>query len=504
MRPLDFSPAARMVGLLLLLTVPLRPAFAADPPSHTEARKALEKAVSFFRNDVSASGGYLWQYSANLKLREGENGATATQAWVQPPGTPTVGEALLEAYLLCGEPVLLDSAKATGHALVQTQLVSGGWDYRLEFDPRERSGWQFLVDQQAGLKLSPKAKNVTTLDDDNTQSALRFLMKLDTVLDHRDKPLHSCIEYALSSLLKAQYPNGAWPQRFSEPPNPADFPVLKASYPDTWPREYPKLDYRSYYTFNDDTIADLIDTMFLAAELYKAPQYAAAAERAGDFIILAQMPDPQSAWAQQYNAKMQPAWARRFEPASVTGGESQGVIRILMTIYRHTGKDKYLTPIPKALDWLERSKLPDGRLARFYELKTNRPLYFTKKYELTYDDSDLPTHYGFQIGSSVKRLRTEFDQIRSQPRETTPLWTTDRRKPGNSNSLRAEVRQLVDSMDTRGAWLEEGRLKDVGDDRAQPIITTKTFIRNLRTLSRYLAATDSDSSRKRVGTSSIR
>ena len=489
MRP-TASPLARgILALLVSLIASHRPATAVDPVSHEQAQQTLRKAVGFFRDDVSASGAYLWQYSSDLKLREGENGATATQAWVQPPGTPTVGEALLGAYLLCGEPVLLDAAKAAGHALAQTQLVSGGWDYRLEFDTKERSDWQFLVDVKAGERRSSKAKNVTTLDDDNTQSALRFLMKLDTVLERHDQAIHSCVNYALASLLKAQYPNGAWPQRFSESPNPDDFPVLKASYPETWPREYPKLDYRSYYTFNDDTIADLIDTMFLAAELYEGPQYAAAAERAGDFIILAQMPEPQPAWAQQYNANMQPAWARRFEPSAVTGGESQGVIRTLMTIYQHTGKEKYLAPIPRALDYLERSELPNGQLARFYELKTNRPLYFTKKYELTYDDSDMPTHYGFKVGSGVKRLRAEFAETRTKPRDTAPLWTTARRKPGNSNSLRTEVRQLVNSMDTRGAWLEKGRLRDVGDDREQQIITTKTFIRNIRTLSRYLAAT---------------
>ena len=40
------------------------------------------------------------------------------------------------------------------------------------------------------------------------------------------------------------------------------------------------------------------------------------AERAGDFILAAQMPEPQPAWAQQYDAAMHPAWARKFEPAS--------------------------------------------------------------------------------------------------------------------------------------------------------------------------------------------
>ncbi|MHC4880866.1 MAG: pectate lyase [Planctomycetota bacterium] len=489
MRQLNFRATVCLISLFMLQTALSRSADGADPVSHDNARRALAKAVRFFQGDVSASGAYLWQYSADLKLREGEGVATVTQAWVQPPGTPTVGDALLEAYLVSREPVLLDAATAAGHALVKGQLVSGGWDYRIEFDPSKRSGWQFLVDVKAGEKRSSKARNVTTLDDDNTQSALRFLMKLDTVLNHRDRAIHSCVEYALASLLKAQSPNGAWPQRFSEPPNPDDFPVLKASYPETWPREYPRLDYRSYYTFNDNTIADVIDTMFLAADLYDAPQYAAAAERAGDFIILAQMPEPQPVWAQQYNAKMQPAWARRFEPTSVTGGESQGVIRTLISLYRQTGKQKYLDPVPRALDYLERSELPNGQLARFYELKTNRPLYFTKQYELTYDDSDMPTHYGFKVGSGVDRLRRDYQQARNQPRDTSPLWKTTRGKPGNSSSLRNEVRKLVDSIDRRGAWIESGRLKAARDDTPREIITTKTFVKNIRTLSRYIAAT---------------
>src|SRR3954470_19083766 len=80
------------------------------------------------------------------------------------------------------------------------------------------------------------------------------------------------------------------------------------------------------------------------------------------------------AWAQQYDADMHPAWARRFEPPAVTGGESHGAMRILLRVYRETGDARYLEPIPRALAYLRRSRLPDGRLARFYELETNRPL----------------------------------------------------------------------------------------------------------------------------------
>lgn len=486
----EISKAAFATTLIMILSGLARPhvGTCADPLSAQEGKQALQKAVSFFRNDVSASGGYLWQYSDDLTEREGERQATATQIWVQPPGTPSVGDALLEAYLVSGEPYLLNAARNAGHALASGQLVSGGWDYVIEFDPKKRSAWAYRNDQPSDQKSS-RTKNVTTLDDDTTQAALRFLMKLDTVLKQQDQKIHEAVEYALAALLRAQYPNGAWPQRYSEFPSPEDFPIKRASYPETWPREYPKEDYRSYYTFNDDTLADLIDTMFLAEQLYDEPRYGAAARKAGDFILLAQMPEPQPAWAQQYNADMHPAWARRFEPASVTGGESQGVIRILLTLHRHTHDDKYLAPVKKALDYLERSQLPDGRLARFYELKTNRPLYFTKEYVLTYDDSDLPTHYGFKVSSRVSRLRSDYERSLNAPPDDSPIWTTSRSAPKPNASLNRDAAKLVRAMDSRGAWLEDGQLKAKGNDtREGKIITTKTFARNLRTLSRFVGS----------------
>lgn len=466
----------------------------AAEPTHEEAVAAIRKAADFAQKNLAAGGGaYLWQYASDLREREGEGQATATQGWCQPPGTPSVGEAFLEAWLVSGEDFLLEAARKTGHALAASQLESGGWDYRLEFDPKARSSWRFRNAKERGTKISAKAKNVTTLDDDTTQSALRFLMKLDVALKHRDRRVHSAAEYALARLLKAQYPNGAWPQRYSEFPDPKKFPIRKASYPDSWPREYPKVDYRSFYTFNDDTLADMIDTMLLAGELYDNSGLTAAAEKAGDFILLAQMPEPQPIWAQQYNAEMHPAWARRFEPASVTGGESQGVIRILLQLYRRTGKDKYLEPIPHALKFLSENELPGepGRLARFYELKTSRPLYFVKDtYELTYDDSNMPTHYGFKIGSGVKRLSDELSAARQRGRDEKPLWTTKRSRPGASSRLTADAERLIKLLDSRGAWIEEGSLRARGNNNSpQKIISMRTFARNLTRLAVFVAAT---------------
>src|SRR3954453_12562777 len=108
----------------------------------------------------------------------GERPATGTMVWVQPPGTPTVGLAFLDAYEATGDRTYLDAAKAAAGALVRGQLRSGGWDYAIEFDPQKRSAYAYRADPAAAAGAR-KAMNVTTLDDDNTQSALRLLMRLD-------------------------------------------------------------------------------------------------------------------------------------------------------------------------------------------------------------------------------------------------------------------------------------------------------------------------------------
>ncbi len=160
-----------------------------------------------------------------------------------------------------------------------------------------------------------------------------------------------------------------------------------------------------------------------------------------------------------------------------------------MVLYRHTGDRRFLEPIERALTWLNRSKLPDGQLARFYELKTNKPLYFTKNYELTYDDSDLPTHYGFKVGSgNLDKLRSEYAQLVSAKLIDKP--TVKRPKPEKmSAEIARTAEKVAKQMDDRGAWVEDGRLKNYGEkDSTQRIITSKTFIKNLRDLARCASA----------------
>jgi hypothetical protein len=186
---------------------------------------------------------------------------------------------------------------------------------------------------------------------------------------------------------------------------------------------------------------------------------------------------------------MQPAWARKFEPASITGGESQGAIRILMAVYRQTGDKKYLEPIPRALAYLKKSELPTGRLPRFLELKTNRPLYFTRQYELVYTADDLPTHYSFIVSSNVDRLKAEYDRlVATDAAKLKPVRREETAKL--TPELAAAAKKAIDGLDSRGAWVDAGRLRANGQKTSDVsgVISTQTFNRNVETLSRYLQA----------------
>jgi len=490
-------------------------AAAAEDALRAKAAAALRNATAFFTGRVTTEGGYLWRYSEDLARREGEGKASASTVWVQPPGTPSVGMAFLEAYEATGEAVYLEAARRAGDCLVRGQLRSGGWDYRIEFDPAERPRYDYRVDPH---RKSKKVRNITVLDDNTTQAALQLLIRLDKALGFQEAKIHEAARFALDRLLEAQYPNGAWPQGFLGPPDAAKYPVKKAGYPESWSRTWQKSPYHTFYTLNDDVIADVIRVLFEAERTYHEQRFRQAAEKAGDFFLLAQMPDPQPAWAQQYDADMRPAWARKFEPPAVTGGESQGVLRTLLALYRETGQRKYLEPIPRAIAYLRRSQLPDGQLARFYELKTNKPLYFTLQYELTYRDDDMPTHYSFKVGQALDRIEREYQRAVTQvgagegsKQLKSPMPKSKR--PGRpSPRMVAQVKGVIAALDAQGRWVEDGTLRYHGKgDPTRRIIDCGTFIHNVRVLSNYLAATrkgDSDKSsrlapRQVTGTFSI-
>ena len=468
-----------------------------SPSAETLRDRAVDtmaRATRYFRTEIATEGGYLWSYKHDLTLRQGERPATDTQIWVQPPGTPAIGLRYLDAFRATGDPLYREGAIEAARALVWGQLSTGGWDYVIDFDPEKSKQWHYRRDVVKGDETPGDRNHRSVFDDNTSQSAMRLLMRVDKLLDFNDDEIHSAVEFGLDAFLKAQYQNGAWPQRYTNFPDPGAHQAKKARYPETWSRTWPDVDYREFYTFNDNAMADVMATMVEASEIYDREDCMAAAMRCGDFMIRAQMPEPQPAWAQQYNHDMEPAWARRFEVASVSGGESFGVMRALLDLYLKTGEERFLAPIDPALAWLKRSVLPDGSLARFYELETNRPLYFVRDtYELTYSDADMPRHYSFKrpAGRRIEQVEDDLDRVRRLGRDEILRDRASMWSGTITEEDRADVLAIVDSLDQKGRWLREGRIRIEGGERENTqVMSCRTFSNNLRRLTRYIDLTE--------------
>ena len=156
---------------------------------------------------------------------------------------------------------------------------------------------------------------------------------------------------------------------------------------------------------------------------------------------------------------MRPTWARKFEPPSVSSDETQESVEALILLSQELKDASLLRPIQPALSYLRRSRLPDGRLARFYEIGSNRPMYMTRNgnaYEITFDDSQLPSHYGWKIADRTGELSTRLSTLRKGP---TPTRRT-RSMPFLNKVQQNDAERVLASLDDKQLWVSRFRTLD--------------------------------------------
>ena len=183
----------------------------AEPDLRDEASRALKQAATFFREKVARHGGYVYFVSLDLQQRWGEGKAAPDAVFVQPPATPTVGMAFLDAYDATGDRYFLDAAREAAEALVYGQLESGGWTQVIDFgaEPGRRTG---KYRNGKGGEW-----NASSLDDGQTQSALQLLALVDRALKFEHEAIHEASLFGLNALLGAQSANGGFPQVWRRP-----------------------------------------------------------------------------------------------------------------------------------------------------------------------------------------------------------------------------------------------------------------------------------------------
>ena len=383
----------RIAVAAALMTMIAQGAWALDDELVAQTEVALSKCATYLTDEVAYHGGYGGSYLEDLSDQWGEGHILRHMNWVQPPGSPSTGQAFMRAWRATGDQQYLDAAKQCADALVWGQLECGGWVYNTDFSRAGEERYFYRHNRESADAKLTSGRNQGTFDDNTSQAPIRLLMAVDEALDGGDEAVHEAAMAGLDWVLEAQYDHGGFPQRY---------PLSARGY-------------SRCATYNDGNMQHIMNLLMAADDQYHDLRLHDALVKLGEFFISSQMPEPQPIWCQQYDSEGRPAWARRFEPTAVTGGETRGVMRCLIQMALYTGDAKYLDPIPPALDWYRRSQLSNGRWARFYELKTNRPLYFTSDnrttYRLTYDDSDLPDHYSFQAGRYPESVESNHDEI---------------------------------------------------------------------------------------------
>jgi PelA/Pel-15E family pectate lyase len=231
-----------------------------------------------------------------------------------------------------------------------------------------------------------------TFDNGATVGELRFLARAYRATDkpeYRDAFLKG-----LDHILAAQYPTGGWPQ--SSPPGNG---------------------YARYITYNDNTMLNLME---LVRDVSRSADFGfvdasrrEAARRAFDAglrcILKTQVTvdgEPTVWCAQHDEVTLEPRPARTFEPVSLSGAESAGLLMLLMSLDR-PGPD-VVRAVEAGARWFDKVKLtgirqkvvnrdkvvvkdPDAPplWARFYEIPTMRPIFSGRDSVIKYDIAEI-------------------------------------------------------------------------------------------------------------------
>lgn len=475
-----------------------------------DAEAAMLKATRFMVEKVSTNGGYVWYYTPDLSRRWGELEATKTMIWMQDPGTSLVGHLFLDAYKVTGDEYYYQAAAKAANAIIYGQSAEGGWNYLIDFAGEGAlKHWYNTIGKNAWrLEEFQHYYGNCTYDDNVTSEAARFLLRMYLVkLDPAYKP---ALDKAIGFILKSQYPNGGWPQRY-----PLRYDFSKQGHPD----------YTSFYTFNDDVISENIHFLIQCYLTLGEQRFVEPVIRAMKFYLLSQ--DKCGGWGQQMDSTMHTAGARTYEPAALLPRNTVDIVSQLMKYYRYTGDTLFLKPIPSAFKWLEKTRLPEnltenGRYShsKFVEPSTDRPVYPHRKgsnvvygsYYVDYNADNLLGHYGGKVFLDVKALQNEYDQLKgmslTEATKDSPLavkpYTCDelpqsyydlsQRRPTAIPDL-TEFTALLKSLDRQGRWLMKHGMTShpyIGDGtKMEPTEEfTKTFVGDETDTSPYRDTTD--------------
>ena len=316
-------------------------------------------------------------------------------------------------------------ARTLAARVLAYQTGSGGWPKNTDFANPPTA--EFLAAHATDSRAA-------TIDNNATTTPLRFLANVvAATADEPTSQYRAAFERGFDYLLAAQYENGGWPQYF---------PLRKG--------------YHTHITYNDNAMVNVLTLLRDAAtgeppyvflDEPRRARAAAAVARGVDCILRTQIRehDRLTVWCAQHDEiTLAPAWARSFEPPSLSGSESVGIVRFLMSL--DAPSPAVIASIESAVAWFEKVKITGLRVeaftdtegkedrrivpdpaapplwARFYELGTERPIFAGRDKTIrdSYAEIERERRVGYAYYGTWAASLLERDYVKWRQRHRRP------------------------------------------------------------------------------------
>jgi PelA/Pel-15E family pectate lyase len=326
-----------------------------------------------------------------------------------------------------------DEAARIADQLVLYQKVNGGFE--------KNSDLSLILTQTEKDKITSTKSNIseTTIDNGTTYTQLAYLAKLITGSLQKTSPPSNHQKHleaffkGFDYLLSSQYANGGFPQFF---------PLKEGYY--------------THITYNDDAMIGILHFLKDIAEKkddYKFvdEERCAKAEQSiakGLEVLLktqVKVDGVKTVWCAQHDeVTLEAAPARNFEPISLSGSESVGIVKYLMEIKNPS--PEIINAIESAVKWFEKSKITGIQIetmplkdsprgfdrivvedkdapplwARFYDILTNRPIFMGRdkvaKNSLMEIEIERRTGYNYYTNQPQKLLEVDYPKWKAKLR----------------------------------------------------------------------------------------
>ena len=314
-------------------------------------------------------------------------------------------------------------ARRIAETVLLYQRQSGGWPKNIEMA-------RVLTPAERRHAAAGKRQSDATIDNGATWRQVRYLARVFAATP--EARFRASVLAGLDFLFAAEHAKGGWPQ---------SYPLRK--------------DYSRHITFNDGatvSVATLLRDVAAGGEFgfvdaERRARASTSVARTTRMILAAQIRvnGRLTAWCAQHDAEtLEPRGARSYEPASLSGMESVGILQFLIGTPNPT--PQIVTAIESGVEWLRSVRLDGVRVervaapgltpdfdvqvvadasapplwARFYEIGTNKPMFLGRdgvvKYELRAIEHERRTGYSWLGPYAATLLAKDYPAWRARLR----------------------------------------------------------------------------------------